>query len=132
MYCWRGCLLICQTEYLIYFCSCFFSLKWKFRAIFLIYGFLKDNIKIQLKWTQNGFKLPSYDIDIITRLLIPTTGKEIQPQHCRVCCQKTVSCFWLVSQTKSKIPILCMDTGQRLQKYDVIAERWYLIVKPTS
>ena len=67
-YWWRGCLLICQTEYLIYFCSCFFSLKWKFIAIFLIYGFLKDYIKIQLKWTQNGFKVPSYDIDIIPRL----------------------------------------------------------------
>ena len=35
----EGCLPIYHTEYLIYFNSRFFSLKWKFSTIFLIYIF---------------------------------------------------------------------------------------------
>ena len=37
----EGCLRIYHTEYLIYCNSCFFSQKWKFSTIFLIYIFKK-------------------------------------------------------------------------------------------
>lgn len=124
-YWWRGCLLICQTEYLIYFCSCFFSLKWKFIAIFLIYGFLKDYIKIQLKWTQNGFKVPSYDIDIIPRLRL-LQGKRLNHNIVEFAARKrwAVSDQWARQNRKSLFSVWIQENDFRSTMLLLHVDTW--------